>query len=163
VIGGGDFAFALSGNHMVGPKVDLTIEESSIHGVLGSQLLRLTVEGDKVFGPAPLGDVSLSTQPDGPGRIVRGLYGPYKLQVRIGPDKIDGTVVRNWFLQRAADGVYRGSGAELKAPQTIVDRLGDVRLAAVLVLALANLAMEGQYAPGAPPPQVFPGSAGRTR
>jgi len=162
VIGGGDFGFALRGNHVVGPKVDLTIERESIHGVLGGQLLRINVEGDKIYGSGPLGSITLSVETEGPNRVVRGVYANQKVRVRMGPDKIDGTVVRDWYLERTGDGVYRGGGAELKAAPAVISKLGDVRMATVMVLALANLASESMTdrfgrnpdIPGMPNPQI---------
>jgi len=165
VIGGSDFSFALRGNHVVGPKVDLTIERESIHGVLGGALLRVNVEGDKVYGTGPLGSITLSVETEGPNRVVRGVYANQKIRVRMGPDKIDGTVVRDWYLERTADGVYRGGGAEFKAAPGVISKLGDVRMATVMVLALANLVLEGMSdrygrpgpmpdTPGMPNPQI---------
>src|SRR5215831_8981118 len=131
VIGGSDFGFAIRGNHVVGPKVDITLDQESIHGVLGGGLLRLTVEGDKVYGPAPLGSISLSVETEGPNRIIRGVYANQKVRVRVSPDRIDGTVVRDWYLERTSDGVYRGGGAELKAAPEVIEKFADVRMSTV--------------------------------
>src|SRR6516162_5613249 len=65
IIGGGDFGFSLAGNHAVGPQVDLSWDDHSMHGMLGGQLIRLEVEGNRVFGRGALGNLSLVSTLDG--------------------------------------------------------------------------------------------------
>jgi hypothetical protein len=139
IIGGGDFGFSLAGNHAVGPQVDLSWDDHSMHGMLGGQLIRLEVEGNRVFGRGALGNLSLVSTLDGDTLDVSGLYGTFRIRLRMNPARVDGTVVRSWFLERSADGVLRGSGADLVAPPAIAQRFTDVRVATLLAMGMGFL------------------------